>query len=330
MLSMTSKTVGIDISKDTLDVAIYQDGAYRLAVFSNDKDGFRRFAKWLKKHKAKDAHVCLEATGRYGDAVAMYLHERGYAISVVNPARIKAYGDSQLQRNKTDRQDAKVIAHFCATQAPELWTPPTPVVQELQALSRRLKTLKTDRTRELNRQQSGLTSKTVLAAIAAHIAFLNDQIATIEQRMRDLIDQDPELRQQFELLTSIPGIGNITAANFLAEVPDVTRFESASQLAAYAGLTPRRHESGSSIHRRGRLVKTGNVHFRTAFFMPALVAIRYNPIVKALAARLKARGKCRMSIVGAAMRKLVHLAFGVLKHRMPFDPNYLVNLQVAS
>lgn len=330
MLSMTCITLGIDISKDKLDVALYQDGAYRQAVFANEKDGFRRLAKWLKKQKAKKAHVCIEATGRYGEAVAMYLHERGYAVSIVNPARIKAYGDSQLQRNKTDRQDAKVIAHFCATQRPDLWTPPSPVVQELQALSRRLDALKADRTRELNRQQSGLTSEVVLEAIAAHIAFLDGQIATIEQRMYDLVDQDPDLRQQHELLTSIPGIGNLTAVNFLAEVPDVNRFESAGQLAAYAGLTPRKHESGSSIHRRGRLVKTGNVHFRTAFFMPALSAIRYNPIVKALAARLKARGKCRMSIVGAAMRKLVHLAFGVLKYRQPFDPNYLVNVQVTA
>ena len=267
-----------------------------------------------QKHKVRDAHVCLEATGRYGEVVAIYLHARGYAVSVVNPAR----------------QDARVIAHFCATQTPKLWTSPTPVVQELQALSCRLKTLKINRTRELNRQQSGLTSETVLAAIAAHIAFLDEQITTIEQRMRDLINQDPELRQQYELLLSIPDIGNITAANFLAEVPDITRFDSASQLAAYAGLTPRRHESGSSIHLRRRLVKAGNVHFRTAFFMPALVAMRYNPIIKALVVRLEARGKCRMSIVGATMRKLVHLAFGVLKHQQPFDPDYLVNLQVVS
>lgn len=327
---MTSITLGIDISKDKLDVALYQDDSYQLATFSNDKDGCRRLTKWLKKHKAKAAHVCIEATGRYGELGAMYLHSRGYSVSVVNPARIKAYADSQLQRNKTDRQDAKVIAHFCATQSPSLWQPPPPEVQELQALVRRLEVLKADRTRELNRRQSGLTSKIVLDNIEAHIAFLNDQIAAIEGRIRDLFNQYPNLRQQRELLTSIPGIGQTTAASFIAEVADVYRFESAAQLAAYAGLTPRHHDSGSSVHRRSRLVKTGNVRFRTALYMPALAAMRCNRIVQALVARLTAKGKSRMTIVGAVMRKLVHLAFGVLKHQRPFDPDYLVNVPDAA
>jgi len=326
---MSIATLGIDISKDKLDVALYQDDAYRLATFANERDGYRRLAKWLKKQKAKRCNVCIEATGRYGEAVAMFMHDRGYPVSVVNPARIKAYGASQLKRNKTDKEDAKVIAHFCATQEPGLWTPPAPEIQELQALTRRLEVLKAERTRELNRQKSGIQSKTVLADIKAHIRFLNKQIVAIEQRIHDLIDRHSDLRKQHDLLTSIPGIGDTTAANFIAEVPDVTRFHSANQLAAYAGLTPRKHESGSSIHRRGRLVKTGNKRFRTALFMPALVALRFNPIVQALAQRMEANGKNRMTIVGAAMRKLVHLAYGVLKTGKPFDPDYLVNVQIT-
>ena len=204
------------------------------------------------------------------------------------------------------------------------------MVQELQALARRLESLKADRTRELNRKQSGLTVQVVLDNIEAHISFLNEQIATIEKRIDELIENDPDLHQQRDLLTSIPGIDDTTAALFLAEVPDVTRFESAAQLAAYAGLTPRQHDSGSSIHRRGRLAKTGNVRLRTAFFMPALAAMRYNLIVQTLVARLTDRGKNRMAIVGAVMRKLIHLAFGVLKHKKPFDPDYLVNVQVTA
>lgn len=323
---MTTITLGIDVSKDKLDVALYQAEKYQQAIFSNDKEGFRRLAKWLKKHKAKEAHVCLEATGRYGEAVAMYLHERGYGVSVVNPARIKAYAQSQLRRNKTDRQDAQVIAHFCATQKPHLWTPPPPEVQELQALARYRESLKADRTQEMNRKQSGLLAQSVLDSIEAHIAFLDEQIAEIEKGMQDLIDQHPDLRQKRDLLISIPGIGDITAANFIAEVPDVNRFESAAQLAAYAGLTPRHHQSGSSIHRSGHLGKTGNKHLRSALFLPAITAMRFNPILRSLVARLETRGKSRMTIVGAAMRKLAHLAYGVLKHQRPFDPDYLVNV----
>jgi transposase len=327
---MSSITLGIDISKAKFDVALYQAEQYQLATFSNNKDGYRRLVKWLKKRRAKGAHVCIESTGRYGEEVALYLHVRGYPVSLVNPARIKAYGSSQLKRNKTDLEDAKVIAHFCATQLPRLWEPPPPEVRELQALTRYLDSLKADRTRELNRNQSGVPSDRVLQSIGQHIVFLEDQIAALEKQINDLIDQHPSLRQKRELLTSIPGIGDIASAKFLAEIPDVSRFDSAAQLAAFAGLTPRNHHSGSSVHRRGRLVKIGNVHLRTAFYMPALAAMRCNPIIKALVKRLDARGKKPMTIVGAVMRKLVHLAYGILKHGRPFDPNYLVNVRVTA
>lgn len=138
------------------------------------------------------------------------------------------------------------------------------------------------------------------------------------------------MRKQRNLLTSIPGIGDTTAACLIAEVPDVNNFQSASQLAAYAGLTPSQHHSGSSIHRRGRLVKTGNKRFRTALFLPAMAAMRHNPIVQDLVQRMQDKGKNRMTIVGAVMRKLVHLAYGVLKHGKPFDPHYLVNVQATA
>jgi transposase len=278
--------------------------------------------KWLKKRQAQGSHACLEATGQYGEALAQTLYEHGYPVSVVNPARIKGYRDSQLKRNKTDREDAKVVAHFCATQSPALWSPPPPEVQELQALSHRLLTLKEERTAELNRRQSGVRSEAVLQDIASHIAFLENQIETIQRRINDLIDRHPDLRRQHELLTSIPGIGNITAAHFLAEVPDFTRFDSAAQLAAYAGLSARHHHSGSSVHRPGRLSKTGNRRLRAAFYMPALCAMQHNPLIGQLVARLQQRGKQPMVIVGAIMRKLLHLAFGVLKSGRPFDPNF--------
>lgn len=323
---MKTLTLGIDVAKASLEVALYDQTKYQHASFSNDKDGGRRLAKWLKKHKATEAHVCLEATGRYGEFITEYLHGRGYNVSVVNPARIKSYAQSQLQRNKTDRQDARIIAHFCATQSPALWTPPPPAVKELQALVRRLETLKGERTREKNRLQSGIQSQTVLDGIEAHIAFINEQIAMIEAHINDLMEQNPDLHRKRELLTSIPGIGDLTAANFIAEVPEIERFESAGQLAAYAGLTPRQYQSGSSIHRPARLVKTGNTRFRAAFYMPALAAMRFNPLVQDLVERLEERGKKRMTIIGAAMRKLLHLAFGVLKNDQLFDPNYLVNM----
>lgn len=323
---MCSKAVGIDISKDKFDVAIYDNETYQESTFTNDKKGFRSLFNWLKKMKARDSIICMEATGRYAEAVAMYLYERSLSVSIVNPARIKAYGESQLKRNKTDREDAKLIAHFAATQKFSLWAPPPPEVQELQALVRRLKTLKEERTRETNRKKSIVTSKAVLKSIEKHIKFINEQIKQIEKQINDLFNQYPDLKEQRELLESIPGFGPVTSANFIAEVGDISRFESAKQLAAYVGLTPKWHQSGTSVDKPGRLSKRGNVRLRTAFYMPAMAAIRSNPFVIALATRMEKQGKSRMCIIGASMRKLVHLAYGVLKNQQPFDPAYLNNV----
>ena len=139
--------------------------------------------------------------------------------------------------------------------------------------------------------------------------------------IRDHIDQHPGLKAQQELLVSIPGIGQTTAAKFLAEIMDVKLYGSARQLAAFAGLVPRLHESGSSVRGKARLSKMGAGSLRKALYFPAIAAIKYNPYIKALSARLKERGKCPMQIIGAAMRKLLHIAYGVLKSGRPFDPS---------
>ena len=221
---MSRPFLGIDISKDHFDVALYVNQQYRLARFANEKDGFRKLTKWLKKHKAQRCAACMEATGRYGDALAEYLFERDHPVSVINPAIIKRYAQSRMRRNKTDAEDAKVIAHYCATQAPDLWRPPAPHIRELQEMTRRLQALKENRTRERNRLQSGLRSATVIADVEANITFLNQQIAALQQAIEQHIDQHPDLKHKLTLLTSIDGIGFITASAFIAEVPDISRF----------------------------------------------------------------------------------------------------------
>ena len=322
--------LGVDISKSKFDVALLRDNEYVLATFDNDSVGFVKLRKWLKKRKVNELHACLEATGRYGDDLALYLHEADCRVSIANPARIHAYAVSQLKRNKTDREDAKLIAHFCATQDPELWMPPSQAQQELQAMVRHLDSLQTMRQQESNRLQAGVPSMAVRETLEAHIVFLDEQIKQLTQRIRDHIDHHPDLKQQKDLLTSIPGIADVTATKLLAEIPSLERFQGASQLAAYAGLTPRQHQSGSSVFRRGRMAKTGNAHLRRALYMPALVALRWNPIIRVFADRLRERGKHKMVIVGAVMRKLLHIVYGVLKSQRPFDPNYAANLPISA
>jgi transposase len=316
--------LGIDVSKAWLDVVLLREGLpSEKGQFDNTSQGFRQMQHFLKKRKVKALHACLEATGYYGAEAALFLHQAGYVVSVVNPARIKAYAESQLSRTKTDAADAALIADFCRTQQPAAWTPPPLEQQELQALVRHLENVQDMRQQEVNRRQAAIPSETILKTLDEHIIFLDQQIADLLRLIHDHIDRHPHLRQQRDLLTSIPGIGDITAFKLLAEIVDVTAFDSAPQLAAFAGLTPRERRSGSSVRARTRLSKRGSSRLRSALYFPAIVAQRHNPILHAFAQRLLTAGKSKMQVVAAVMRKLLHLVFGILKSGRPFDPLYL-------
>lgn len=315
--------IGIDVSKAHLDGVLLNAQGHQHTQVSNDKHAFRTLENFLKKRCPQGGHVCLEATGLYGDAVAEFLFQHSYVVSVVNPARIKAYGDSQLKRNKTDRADAALIADFCRTQQPDPWQPPAPQVKELRALLRHLDDLQAMRQQESNRAQSGEQSLTVLGQLQQHITFLDTQIQALKHQIDDHFDQYPDLKRQRDLLTTIPGIADLTAGRLLGELSERRGFHSARQVAAFVGVTPRQHRSGSSIHGHSRISKQGNAALRAALYMPALAAKRYNPILKAFAQRLHARGHSKQSIVVAVMHKLLHLAFAVLKSGQPFDPLYL-------
>jgi transposase len=315
--------LGIDVSKASIDVALLGGPQLYRGQFSNDASGWGQLSHWLQKRRAQPLHACLEATGSYWLELALFLHEAGCQVSVVNPKLIKKHGEATMQRNKSDGQDALTIADYCRKQEPDLWQPPSAAFRQLQAMVRHVQALKGDRTREMNRRQSGVTSLEVLEAIDDHLAFLNQQIAALEERIRDHIDQDPELKANKELLLSIPGIGETTASVFLAEVPDVRLFAQAKQLAAFAGLTPAQRQSGTSLNSPGTLVKWGHARLRTALFMPALSAHHHNPIIAAQRQRLLQKGKAKMTVVLAIMRKLLHLCYGVLKTRKPFNPTHL-------
>ena len=327
---MLKSWLGIDVSKDKLDVVLLQeDGSKKHKVYENNEMGCKKMVRWLERNARPDTHVCMEATGQYSLLAAEYLHQKGYKVSVVNPLRIKAYAQSRLTRNKTDRLDAYIIAEFCRSQDPAAWEPPSRAIRELQALVRYLDDLKSIRQQERNRLQSGITSECVIESLHSHIAMIDQQIKAVQQRINEWMEQEPELTHQKELLCSIPGIGELTAAKLLAEIKDVSAFDNAAQLAAYAGVTPRQHRSGSSVRGKSRQSKTGNSHLRKALYFPAIVASKHNPVVRSFCLNLENRGKIPMVIVGAAMRKLLHIVYGVLKSGKSFDPNYPGNLPVT-
>jgi transposase len=322
--------LGIDVSKDTLDVCLLYKEQTHQGRFANLPEGHQRLLRWLRKRRVRSLRACLEATGLYGEELAQSLYEAGYQVSVVNPLRIKKYAESQLRRNKTDRLDAWVIADFCRSQELVEWTPPPPEWRELRDLVRHLDDLNTMRQQEQNRLQARLKSDAVITVLQQHIAFLDDQIAQLTQQINDHFNQHPHLKQQRDLLRSIPGIGDKTAAILLAEVRDFLAFDNVRQLVAFAGLNPSQRESGSSVRGRTRLSKTGNAAIRAALYWPAICAKRHNPLIQPLCLRLEQHGQPKMVAVGAAMRKLLHQAYGVLKTGLPFDPNYLSEACISS
>lgn len=313
--------VGIDVSKKSLDVALLRsEGKPRHKVFSNDAAGHQALLAWLGTEGAQASHVCLEATGTWATDVALALHTAGYRVSLVNPAQIHAFGRSGLKRTKTDKADALLIARFCEMHQPPIWTPLSPQIQQIQGLIRRLEHLDEMLTMEKNRLSSGGVGGAVEESITEHIAYMGEQMEKTRRQIKKHIDDDPHLRNNAKLLESIPGIGAATAALLLAELGDMTQFSSARQVAAFAGLVPRLRESGTSVRGRARLSKVGSSRLRKSLYYPAITALRFNPLIKSFGLRLSALGKSKMLIIGAAMRKLLHLAYGVLKSQRPFDP----------
>ena len=314
---MPQVTLGIDVAKLKLDVALLTPAQTYVKQFENAPAGFQALQTWLVSFSLPALHVCLEATGTYGEAVALFLHAHGHVVSLINPLRIKGYAAAKLQRNKTDQADARLIAEFCASQNPAPWTPPAPAIRQLQALTRRIETLNEMLQMERNRRATApVETHDSLDRISA---ALTAEIAQLQTEIQQHFAQHPPLKAQRDLLLTLPGIGEKTAHLLLSEV-DFARYDDARQVAAAAGVTPRKQESGTSL-KRTNLSKLGNGRIRKALYFPAVVAQRHNAIIKAFAGRLKKNGKTPMQIVCASMRKLLHQAFGVLKNNCAFNPN---------
>ncbi len=246
-----------------------------------------------------------------------FLHGQGMRVSIVNPARIKGYGQSELARNKTDKLDAALIARFCRAHRPEAWCPPAAHLGELRELVRRCDALKVMRVQEVNRQQAGLASSSVGASITAHLNWLSNQIESITALIRAVTAADAELSRHQTLLLGIPGIGEVSATILLAELPNIAEFTSKG-LAAFAGLSPQEHNSGSSMRKPARVSRIGADRLRSALYMCALTAKRRNPAMTAFVSRLTAAGKHPKVILVAVARKLLVFAHAVIRTQTRF------------
>lgn len=316
---MTQVYIGIDIAKLKFDVARLAEGKYKHAKFANTPEGFDAFIQWLDGFDDNDLCLCMEATGTYGLPLAEFLANRGYFVSVVNPAKIHAFGKSQLSRAKTDKADAKLIARY-ALQADLIAWKPLPVnLRQLQALTRRLEHLLEMQRMEKNRLETADTS--IISSINTVLVTLEAELKATRQAIRDHIDNDPDLKLQGDLLNSIPGIGPATTAYLLVALSHHHGYANAKQVVAQAGLAPALRQSGE-WQGKTRIAKTGDARLRKALYMPALVAWKCNPAIRQPCERFKAQGKSGKFVACVAMRKLIHLAFAILKSGRPFDPNF--------
>jgi len=321
--------LGMDVAKAKLDCCLLLDeasGRRKTKVASNAKSGIVDLLAWVAKQNVSPGalHVVMEATGVYHEQAAMALADAGITVSIVNPAQVKDFGRGLAVRTKTDGVDSFVLARYGALLKPVAWTPPAPEARMLQALLSRREAITQDLQRERNRQEKADATDTpdrIRQSLADSIEFLVKQLAELQRDIDQHIDRHPTLKDDMALLQSIPAVGPQVGGNLLS-VMRSHEFSSAEQLAAYLGLVPVERQSGSSVMGRARLSKAGPARIRAVLYMAAVVATRHNPHVKAVYDRLLARGKSKMSALGAAMRKLVHLCFGVLKTRKPYQHNY--------
>jgi transposase len=262
----------------------------------------------------------MEATGIYGEALAEFLYDAGLRISIVNPGRVKGFAQSEQLRTKTDKVDAGVIARFCAALEPDVWQPQPAEIRQLRDLVRRLEALHAMHQQESNRLEGA--REFIAEQLQEHIDYLNAEIKKVKKMIQQHINNHPDLKQRKALLESIPGVGEATINVILSEFANIMQFKNAKALAAFVGVAPRIRQSGTSLRGRGTMSKMGRSALRKAFFMPALVSLRHNPIIIELKLRLTAAGKSKMAIVGAAMRKLIHIIYGVLKNGVPFDEKF--------
>lgn len=319
---------GIDVSKEKLDLGWIRDvatGKKKTKIFTNTAKDHAAIAKWLiknTKEKPQNIVVTLEPTNVYHEALIYFLHEQGFNIFLANPSKAKKYADSIGVIHKTDKIDSITLASFghARQMNMEFWKPESDEVRALKALMRRLDALEKDLRRELNRQDSfefSAASELVSRSLEAMIGALKAEIKKLETEIDDHIDRHPELKKTRKLLESVVGVGPVISRE-LTYLFVAKQFKKAKQVSAYLGLIPKLKESGK-MKGRTTLSKMGPARIRAKLYMAAVVAGTHNGDIRAQKERLLAAGKTKMQAIGAAMRKLVQICFGVVNNEKEYQ-----------
>lgn len=316
---------GVDVSLEQLELCLLDAAASPLdrRVFPNNKAGVRGIIALCKGQK-RPVKICLEPTSRYHEALALALASQPCcSLYLPNPRSVHDFASALSRRAKTDRCDAELLAHMALSITQPVWTPPSPAVTALNAIAVRLTQLTAMRTQEKNRLkllQACPGTPAVHKSIKSVIAMLQRQGEALEQEALAQIRDDELLARRYQLLCSIPGIGQTSGIQLLAFLSLLPENLDKRQWVACAGLDPAPQDSGKTSKPR-RISRRGSPRLRRALYMPALVATRFNPPLAEYYKRQLAKGKKPLSAISTIMVKLLHIIWALWKQNLPFDPD---------
>ena len=315
------KYVGVDVSRDSLEVALAPEAATRR--FPNTVDGAKHLSAWLRWTEPKAIwHVILEPTSTYHQVLVQTLSRQRLSWSVVNPAQSARYARMHGSRVKTDPADARMLARYGERETPAPSPEPDEDQERLRSLRRHSEWLEGEIRSASNRLEaaghSPWTPASVRHSLERVLRDLKKELARVERELQALVHQKPRWAQGVEVLTTIPGVGVHTAVLILSELPPIARSTNGKQWVAFCGIDPHIHQSGTS--KWSTLSRVGSNRTRAGLYLPSASAMRWNPPIRALNERLKAGGKSGRVRVFAAMNKLLHQCFAILRSGKPFDP----------
>lgn len=317
---MNAPTLGIDMAKRTFTAALwFGSDRFLKEQFDNHSGGFKRLHTWLKRHGVGTLRAAVEATSTYAEALVEWLQAQGHTVFLLNPERVAHYARACGQRNKTDPADAVTIAAFIAHHEATPWQPPPPEQRDLRSLTRaRAQVVATAQTLAVQLQTTAGPGRLHLQAL---LQAARRTVAALDRDIAAHLKAHAQLAERARRLMTLKGVGLVTAATVVAELPPITEQTDPRAISAWAGLTPRRWQSGPREWAT-RLSRKGNAYLRQALYMPALVAKRHNPLLRTFAQQLAARGKTHGAILGALSHKMLRILVGLLRSKTDFDPNW--------